>query len=224
MAGYYADRLAGKRLLACYELAPSDVQAYLEAEIDFVLERTSSSSIVLELGCGYGRVLRRIARKARAAVGIDTSLTSLRMARQASWCGWQARLLAMNAARMGFADRVFDLTICVQNGVSAFAVDPQELIEEALRVTRRGGIVLFSSYAAGFWPLRLRWFELQAAHGLIGAIDYDATGDGVIVGADGFRATTIGPDGFAELASRIGLPAKITEVANSSVFCEFAVP
>lgn len=224
MTGYYADRLAAERLLACYELAPAEVRAYLEAEIDFVLERVSSSSVVLELGCGYGRVLRRVAGKARTAVGIDTSLTSLRMARQASWCGSRARLLAMNAVRMGFAGRAFDLTICVQNGVSAFAVDPQELIEEALRVTRRGGIVLFSSYAAGFWPHRLRWFELQAAQGLIGPIDYDATGHGVIACADGFRATTIGPDGFAELASRIGLPARITEVANSSVFCEFAVP
>ena len=224
MTGYYAENLAAERLRACYEVAPPRARAYLEAEIDFVLERTTPSTLALELGCGYGRVLRRLVPRSRAAVGIDTSLPSLKMAREFVGPSPSLRLLAMDAACMGFRDGSFDLAFCVQNGISAFAVDELTLFREAVRVTRPGGIVLFSSYAERFWQDRLEWFEAQAAHGLIGPIDREATGNGVIVCKDGFRATTVGPDRFEALAARLDLLPRIGEVEGSSLFCEVVVP
>jgi 2-polyprenyl-6-hydroxyphenyl methylase/3-demethylubiquinone-9 3-methyltransferase len=80
-----------------------------------------------------------------------------------------------------------------------------------------------SSYAERFWSDRLEWFEAQAAAGLIGPIDHAATRDGVIMCKDGFKATTMRPRDFAELAARLDLDAAITEVDESSLFCEIAV-
>jgi SAM-dependent methyltransferase len=222
--GYYSEKLAGERLRACYEVAPPRARAYLEAEIAFVARHVSPSTVLLELGCGYGRVMQRLIPDARTVVGIDTSLESLRMARAYLAAGPVARLLAMDASRMGFRDRWFDLTICIQNGISAFAVDQQALLAEAVRVTRSGGTVLFSSYADRFWPDRLEWFEAQAAHGLIGEIDHQATGDGVIVCKDGFRATTVDGARLEGLAAALGLRATVEEVEGSSVFLEVTVP
>jgi 2-polyprenyl-6-hydroxyphenyl methylase/3-demethylubiquinone-9 3-methyltransferase len=124
---------------------------------------------------------------------------------------------------MTFDDDAFDLAICIQNGISAFAVDQRSLMSEAVRVTRPGGKALFSSYSPRFWEARLEWFRLQAAHGLLGEIDEEATGDGVIVCTDGFRATTIDSDAFMALASACRLRPEITEVDESSVFCEIGV-
>jgi SAM-dependent methyltransferase len=221
---YYSEKLAAERLRACYDLAPPRVKTYLDAEIDFVTQHASPSTRLLELGCGYGRVLRHLIRKAHAVVGIDTSVESLRMATTYLAAGPTARLLAMDASRMGFRARRFDLTICIQNGISAFAVDQQALLAEAVRVTRSGGTVLFSSYAERFWPDRLEWFEVQAAHGLIGEIDYSVTGNGVIVCKDGFRATTVNGERFEGLAAALGLTARLAEVAGSSIFLEITVP
>jgi 2-polyprenyl-6-hydroxyphenyl methylase/3-demethylubiquinone-9 3-methyltransferase len=139
MGRYYSEKLAGERLRACYELAPPRAKEYLEAEIEFVAARTSRSTRLLELGCGYGRVLQRLIPKVRTAVGIDTSVESLWMAVPFLAGGPAPCLLAMDASRMGFRDRSFDLTICVQNGISAFAEDQQVLLGEAVRVTRSGG-------------------------------------------------------------------------------------
>jgi 2-polyprenyl-6-hydroxyphenyl methylase/3-demethylubiquinone-9 3-methyltransferase len=222
--GYYAERLAGERLRACYQAAPPRVAQYLEAEIEHALACTRPAQLVLELGCGYGRILERIAPRVRGVVGIDTARESLRLARSLLRALPGLRLAAMDAARLGLRDRAFDLTLCLQNGISAFAVDPLALAREAVRVTRPGGAVLLSSYAARFWPERLAWFEAQAARGLIGEIDRAATGDGVIVCKDGFRATTVGPDGFARLAQQLGLAARIDEVDGSSLFCRLEVP
>jgi SAM-dependent methyltransferase len=224
MWNYYAVNLAAERLRACYDLAPARVKAYLEAEIDYVLHKTSTSMIALELGCGYGRVLRRLIPHVRTAFGIDTSLSSLRMVWDFVGRSESLRLAQMDALHLGFRDRVFDLTICIQNGISALGVDKQRLCAEAVRVTRSGGTVLFSSYCESFWPERLKWFEVQSAHGLIGDIDYQGTGNGVIICRDGFRATTVSADGFRSLAGVLGLTPKILEVDNSSLFCEIMVP
>lgn len=207
----------------CYELAPPRVKRYLEAEIEFVLDRVSHSSHVLELGCGYGRVLERLAAKAKTVVGIDTSHPSLLMANKMMRGQTAYYLAEMDAVQLGFGNRKFDLVACIQNGISAFKVDKRVLIQEAMRVCRSGGKVLFSSYAERFWEERLEWFKIQAEHGLIGEIDYEKTGNGVIVGKDGFRATTVTPDGFMSLTSDLGVIPQITEVDNSSLFCEIVV-
>jgi SAM-dependent methyltransferase len=223
-SAYYSDKLSAERLRRCYEVAPPRVRQYLEAEIQFVLQRIRRDSLVLELGCGYGRVLRRLAGKARRVIGIDTSIGSLRLAHEELHGAPSCSLAGMDAARLGFCDRAFDLVACIQNGISAFHVDRRTLIEEAVRVTRSGGRVLFSSYSPRFWNDRMTWFRAQAEHGLIGEIDEDRTGDGVIVCKDGFMGTTVRADEFRALAEGLGVGCTITEVDESSIFCEIVLP
>lgn len=224
LSGYYSEKLSAERLRCVYDLAPARVKRYLDAEIEFVLKRINPGDRVLELGCGYGRVLEKLADKSEKVVGIDTSVESLVMARVLGRGSSIAMLLAMDAADLGFRNRCFDLVACIQNGISAFKVDQEQLIRETLRVTRTGGRALFSSYSEQFWPERLDWFRIQADHGLLGKIDENATGNGVIVCNDGFRATTIGPDDFRSLASKIGVAHTITEVDGSSIFYDIVVP
>ena len=114
----------------------------------------------------------------------------------------------------------FDVVLCIQNGISSFKIEPKILFREAERVTRKRGKVLFSSYSSKFWPSRLEWFRKQAAEGLIGAIDEERTGDGVIHCRDGFRATTFSAEDFTKTAASIGLVARLEEVDDSSLFCE----
>jgi ubiquinone/menaquinone biosynthesis C-methylase UbiE len=220
MTDYYSDRLSAERLRRCYEIAPPRVRQYLEAEIEYVAGRIRPGETVLELGCGYGRVMPKLVGKAGLLVGIDTSRSSLQLGRRLLGKMPNCRLLRMNAISLGFRDDVFDVVFCIQNGISAFHVDQRTLIAEAVRVTRPGGRVLFSSYSADFWEDRLEWFQLQADHGLLGEIDRTATGNGVIVCKDGFTATTIGPDEFIALTSGLGVRVEIEEVDESSIFCE----
>jgi 2-polyprenyl-6-hydroxyphenyl methylase/3-demethylubiquinone-9 3-methyltransferase len=130
----------------------------------------------------------------------------------------------MDATDLKFPHQEFDVTACIQNGICAFRVDQRKLIREALRVTRPGGRVYFSTYSERFWPHRLRWFELQAEHGLLGAIDPEATGNGVIVCKDGFRAGALSREEFVSLCAGTGITPTIIEIDGSSLFCELIVP
>ncbi len=231
MRGYYTGRLDGVRLCRVYDVAPPRVRQYLDAEIAHVLSRLPCPGLVLELGCGYGRVAARLAARPRPVVGIDTSLDNLRLARtlltaaEATAAGpARLRYLVMNAVALAFPDAAFDAVVCVQNGICAFSVDERQLLREAMRVTRPGGRILFSSYADAFWPYRLEWFERQAAEALVGEIDYDRTRDGVIACRDGFRAGTMRAGDFRRLCAEIDVRPSIEEVDGSSIFCEIQQP
>lgn len=223
MSGYYSERLSAERLRKCYEIAPPRVKQYLDAEIQHTASQIRPADTVLELGCGYGRVLEKLAPKAKRLVGIDTSRSSIELGRELLRGLANCWLLQMDAVALGFRDQVFDVVLCIQNGISAFKVDQQALIAESIRVTRAGGRVLLSSYSAKFWDARLEWFRLQSEQGLLGEIDWAATGDGVIVCKDGFSATTLSRDDFVSLTSGLGVQRRIEEVDASSIFCELVV-
>ena len=223
MDSYYAQKLSAERLRLCYEIAPPRIKQYLEAEIEFVIGKIKPSDLVLELGCGYGRVLRKILKKAKTVVGIDNSDTSVRLGQEEIGEVFSCHILEMDAVNLGFKQGQFNVVVCIQNGLSAFQADERRLIEEAIRVTRSGGTVLFSSYSERFWNDRLGWFRLQSKLGFIGEIDEAATGNGVIVCKDGFRASTVSPDEFLLLASSLNIDPVFTEVDGSSIFYEICV-
>jgi 2-polyprenyl-6-hydroxyphenyl methylase/3-demethylubiquinone-9 3-methyltransferase len=224
MRDYYAARLSGERLRRCYEIATPRVRRYFEEEIRFVLDRLEPDDTVLELGCGYGRVALRLADVAGRVVGIDTSPESLVLARRLAGPRSRCEFLQMDGLEMTFADFEFDKVVCVQNGICSFGVDREMLVREALRVTRPGGPLFFSTYSERFWPERLHWFEAQAAAGLVGPIDHDKSGNGTIACKDGFRSGTMTPNAFRLLGQRLGLAVEVTEVDESSVFCEIVAP
>ncbi len=126
----------------------------------------------------------------------------------------------MDAVCLGFKDNSFDLVLCLQNGISAFHSDRLQLVKEAIRVTRKGGKIFFSTYSEKFWTDRLEWFKLQAGEGLIGEIDETKTVSGTIICKDGFKATTIKPGEFISLISPLNVTPEITEVDESSIFFE----
>ncbi len=221
---YYKEGLAGERLRRVYEIAPPRIRQYLDAEVAFVLDNIRPGDAVLELGCGYGRIMGPVAEKARLVIGIDLSLASLRFAKPLLAANPKCGLAAMDARRLGFRDGAFDAVLCIQNGISAFKIDPPALMGESLRVVRSGGTAFFSSYADRFWKDRLEWFRLQAAAGLVGEIDEEKTGNGVIVCKDGFTARTFRPADFLSLARTLGVEARIEEVDGSSLFCSVTPP
>ena len=185
-----------------------------------VLEKIRPADLVLELGCGYGRVLPKLAENARWVAGIDISAPSLKFARGFLHGASNTSLSQMDALSLGYRDQTFDCVVCIQNGISAFHVDQRALIFESVRVTKLKGVILFSSYSTKFWKERMKWFDLQSQAGLLGEIDYEKTRDGIIVCKDGFTATTVGPQDFSRLTHDLIADVQIREVDESSLFCE----
>ncbi|MCD4792930.1 MAG: class I SAM-dependent methyltransferase [Bacteroidales bacterium] len=223
MKNYYSDLLNAIKMQKCYEIAPARVKQFLEAEIEFVLKKVDQTDTVLDLGCGYGRVSVELLKKVKKIVGIDISKENIELAKKITRINTNCEFYVMDAIDLKFSDNCFDTVICIQNGISAFKVNPLKLMKESIRVTRKGGTVLFSTYSKKFWKDRLEWFQIQSDQNLIGKIDYELTKNGVVICKDGFKAVTYSEQELYELASNFNVQTTIYEIDNSSIFCKMKV-
>lgn len=135
-AGY--ERLRGKNDPGGYH------ELVDELESDFVA-RFGTDKDVLEVGCGTGLVLARIAAFARSARGVDLSPGMLEHARQR---GLDVR--EASATALPFPDATFDVTCSFK--VLAHVKDIERALAEMARVTRPGGVVIAEFYNP--WSLR----------------------------------------------------------------------
>lgn len=221
MKDYYVENLSGNHLHRVYSLADESVQKYLQGEIEFCRERISPGDQVLELGCGYGRILKALAGDTHTIEGIDNAPGNIELAGEYLHNLPGIKVHLMNVDNLDFADDSFDLVLCAQNGLSAFGLDPLIVVREAYRVTKHDGRLICCTYAKSFWPSRLQWFRKQAEAGLLGAIDETKTGNGVIACVDGFMSTSMTDVQFQDIASALNLAVDIVALPSGSLISEF---
>jgi len=160
-----------------------------ELELGFV-ERFGRGRDVLEVGCGTGLLLRRMAAFARSARGVDLSPGMLEKARARGLDVAEA-----SATQLPFPDASFDVVCSFK--VLAHVRDIDGALAEMTRVTRPGGYVLAELYN----PFSLR--GLVKRLGPAGAIAEGATERDVFTRLDPpWRIHAMKPAGTRLVASR----------------------
>jgi ubiquinone/menaquinone biosynthesis C-methylase UbiE len=109
-----------------------------ELESEFVAKYGTGVD-VLEVGCGTGLVLQRIAGFARRAKGVDLSEGMLARARERG-----LDVVVGSATALPFGDDEFDVTCSFK--VLAHIPDIQLALAEMARVTKPGGVILAEFY------------------------------------------------------------------------------
>ena len=94
---------------------------------------------VLEVGCGTGLVLARLAPHARTATGVDLSPRMLDRARRRG-----LDVVEADATALPLPDEAFDVVCCFK--VLAHVAEIEAALAEMARVTRPGGVVLCDFY------------------------------------------------------------------------------
>lgn len=216
MSNYYAESLNSQKLFQVYDTAIPRIKQYLAAEIDYVRQNLKPTDRVLEVACGYGRIVRELAPNCGEIVGIDISENSVQLSRDYLKDYPNASEITMDIHDLAF-DKPFDVILCLQNGLSATRAD-DAVIAKILGLLAPGGTAYFSTYSANFWDHRIDWFQEQADKGLLGELDMEKTRDGVIICKDGFKATTQTPEDYEAIGRASGFPYEVVEVDQSSLF------
>ncbi|SDY90253.1 amino acid adenylation domain-containing protein [Amycolatopsis xylanica] len=157
LPGHYQDRLVAYvtphwrrdpqpvELTSSYtgeRLPVSDRREWIDHSVGLACERPAGS--VLELGCGTGLLLTRLARECTRYVGTDASADALDVL-AARVSGMEQVELRCEDVRTALRDRFaeFDLVLC--NSVPQYFPSPAfltEVLEGAVRACRRGGRVI----------------------------------------------------------------------------------
>lgn len=109
-----------------------------DLEVDLV-ERHAGAGDVLEVGCGTGLILGRVAGPGRRAIGLDLSRGMLAGARERG-----LDVVQSSATTLPFEDASFDCTYSFK--VLPHVEDIERAMAEMARVTRPGGAVLAEFY------------------------------------------------------------------------------
>lgn len=119
---------------------------FFEAKVRQIVDATRRLATdgavrVLEIGCGIGLLTQRLRPLLTDVWGIDPSIASLGRARSRG-----GQMIAADGLRTPFADETFHLVIavCVLHHVPAG--QRAAFLEEAARITRRGGLVLLCEH------------------------------------------------------------------------------
>jgi SAM-dependent methyltransferase len=124
-----------------------DKLAYLPKVVDFNGFRGQR---LLEIGCGVGTDLVRLARGGARVVGLDLAETAVSLARQnLAAHGLCGSVMVGDAAALPFADAALDVVYA--HGVLQYAPDPRRIVEEAQRVLKPGGTAIFMVYNRVSW-------------------------------------------------------------------------
>lgn len=111
--------------------------------IETIAKHYSTPCSVLDIGCGGGLLTNPLALKGHDVVGIDLSQKSLDFAAQQDSTK-KATYLHASAEDLPFVSEQFDVTCAMD--LLEHVQNPHRVIEEAARVTKKGGLFFFHTF------------------------------------------------------------------------------
>ena len=114
------------------------------ARARLVPDATRPDSLLLDLACGGGLLAPHVAGRGHRHVGLDLSAAGLPHARAHGVVPVRGDVL-----RLPFADAVADVVVAGE--VLEHVTEPLELLSEACRVLRPGGVLVLDTIAATRW-------------------------------------------------------------------------
>jgi ubiquinone/menaquinone biosynthesis C-methylase UbiE len=113
--------------------------------VQLIPERLASYDVVVDVGCGSGYSLPKLAQRfaPRELIGVDIDPLMLQSAREeAARAGINPRLVEASSTRMPLPDASADMLFCHQT--FHHLVEQEEALREFLRVLKPGGVLLFA--------------------------------------------------------------------------------
>jgi 2-polyprenyl-6-hydroxyphenyl methylase/3-demethylubiquinone-9 3-methyltransferase len=171
-------------------------------------------SIILDVGCGWGRDLKVLAKIVKKGIGIDNDPKIIKEAKKNLAKFKNIEVFLENAKEMHFEDNTFDYVICLGNTFGNFGRDKFKILKKMKRVAKKNGKIIVSVYSEKALPLRMEGYRKVVLK--IKKI----TKEGTVYTKEGFISEQFSKRKIKEIFKKAGLNAKIIELNPISYICE----
>jgi len=180
---------------------PKLIQDFLDGEIDFIKKHINGKSI-LEIGCGYGRLLKIMKMKNKRIVGIDFSQRMVDLAKKNVE---NVEIYQMNANKLNFESGEFDEVVCLDNSFGNMPGIELDALQEMTRVCKKGGEIIISVFSENARDVQIENYKR------IGLKEVRDDGDAIKT-KEGFYSRRFKKEELEELFRKCGLKCNINKI------------
>lgn len=184
---------------------PALLKEFFQKDIEYI-QKMKKQEKVLEVGCGFGRLLRELSKKSEKVVGIDFSDLQLDQAKINLADCKKVSLVKMKAENLGFQNDFFNTTICMNSSLGNMPGIEEKVLEEMVRVTKPKGTIVIRVFADSE-EVKKAQFQNYQRLGMTNIKD-----DGRAVRTDeGFYSRRFKKEELINMFKTLGLEYKITK-------------
>jgi len=198
---------------------------WFEKEDKYLESSIPEESVVLDVGCGFGRHMEMLAKRGIHVVGIDNNITMIEKAVHRLLFAYygQVEIYPMEAAHLSLPSDHFDSVICMTNTFGNMQEDKQRILREMKRVAKPGGRIILSVYKNETEVLEGRRNDYKSLKLEIRDVR-EENGIRTIITKEGLVSEQFSLEALTQLFSSVDLEARITELSEVGFLCELSVP
>jgi ubiquinone/menaquinone biosynthesis C-methylase UbiE len=189
------------------------IKDWLEKENDYLKQNIKKNSIILDVGCGFGRNIEAINGICKKIVGIDHNKKLLEGTKKKMKKFGNIEILFGEATNLKFPENYFDYAICMGNTFGNLGENKIKALKEMKRVAKNGGTIIISVYSEKALEERL------ASYSRAGVEIAKIEGTTVIT-KEGFEFEQFTKEELTKIFETTGLKPEIKELNQILYICK----
>jgi ubiquinone/menaquinone biosynthesis C-methylase UbiE len=196
------------------KICPPLISDWVQKETLWLQKNIKRGSIVLDVGYGWGRDLKVIAKIIKKGIGIENDPKIIKEAKKNLTKFKNIEVFLEDAKKMHFEDNIFDYVLCLGNTFGNFGKNKYKILREMKRVAKNNGKIILSVYSEKALPERIKGYKK------VGVKIKKITKEGTVYTKEGFILEQFSKRKIKEIFKKAGLNAKITELNQISYICK----
>ena len=189
-----------------------ELEDWTQKDIIEIRKFLNQDSVVLEIGCSWGRVIKALAPYCKKFIGIDNSEVEIKEAKFFIKEINNAEVFFEDGKKTHFPKEYFDIIVIVGNTFGNLGDNKENVLQEMKRILKPNGKILLSVYSEGAKAKRL------TAYKDIG-MEIKTTRSKKIVFNGGLISEEFSKKDITSLFEKYGLKVQFKDISSIALFC-----